>query len=251
MKKALKIILGILFFPIAVYVLIWKNKKMKNAVKIILTVIWTMFVVVGCAGFNTDEPEVSDEQNKTSEVFTTKPEETAAEITAEPEQTTEPPVTTAETEAATSEPPAVTTEAETTLTEAPETEPSTEAETAPETEATLPKRYKLEYNNCIDVVYNEIDGRNVVVIKSRHTADADKKSAKRCFYDVEDLIQNQGLETFDEIQYWTVKDLGDGDVKLVAFTVNKDTIQKIYNKQIAVSEYEKYVDDLWVHPGLK
>lgn len=43
MNKGLKITLGIVFYPVSVYILIWKS-KMHDALKIILTVLWTPLV---------------------------------------------------------------------------------------------------------------------------------------------------------------------------------------------------------------
>ena len=64
-------------------------------------------------------------------------------------------------------------------------------------------------------------------------------------------MQNQGGDSFDEIQYWTVAVMSDGsEGKVLPFTVSKDLINKIINGKVVENELGDYVDDLWVLPSL-
>lgn len=85
--KALKIILGIVFLPVTVYILIWKSQKLQKKVKIALTVVWSIIVLAAMFGGggsskptdNTDtaEPVVTEATEPVTEpvteVVTTKP----------------------------------------------------------------------------------------------------------------------------------------------------------------------------------
>ena len=44
--KALKIILGIIFFPITILILIWKSQKLSKKAKIIITAIWYVIMII-------------------------------------------------------------------------------------------------------------------------------------------------------------------------------------------------------------
>ena len=88
--KALKIILGIIFFPITVYILIWKSQKMNKKVKIILTAVWTFFVLVAAAPRSSDNSNTIETEEPsvtvavTTEAVTEPVTEAAEEPTEEP-----------------------------------------------------------------------------------------------------------------------------------------------------------------------
>ena len=66
------------------------------------------------------------------------------------------------------------------------------------------------------------------------------------------MILNQGADKYDEIQYWAVADMTDGsESKVISFTVDKDLISMIKNKQIVGNQIVDYGKDLWILPSLK
>ena len=72
------------------------------------------------------------------------------------------------------------------------------------------------------------------------------------YYNVCDLIKNQGLDAYDEVQYWAVADTTSGDeAKVISFTVPKSVIAKIASGNFPDNTLGDYVEDLWIHPSLK
>lgn len=72
------------------------------------------------------------------------------------------------------------------------------------------------------------------------------------YMNVADVILNQGGNQFDEIQYWAVADMTDGsESKVISFTLDKNTIDGIYNGNIIDIQLGDYVTDLWILPSLQ
>ena len=107
---------------------------------------------------------------------------------------------------------------------------------------------KLAHGDLLSVMQNE---RNVVVkakIKSNMT---NQMTIDQNYYSVTDLIKNHGFNTCDELQYWAVADMTSGDEsKVISFTVDKDTIDKVYSGNILDNKLGEYVSDLWILPSL-
>ncbi|WP_455619661.1 hypothetical protein [Eisenbergiella sp.] len=132
-------------------------------------------------------------------------------------------------------------------TEAPETSTgSTESEKAEAAE------YKLEHGDLVSAIVNEIEGQNVLVVKAKISSSYNNKSTvDQNYYNVEDLIQNQGCAEFDEIQYWAVSDMSDGtESKVISFTLDAELIRKIAEKSVAANQLGDYVADLYILPSL-
>lgn len=154
----------------------------------------------------------------------------------------------------TTEPAADTTEQASESEAEPVTEAQTEAETAPESEAEPAEpSYSLEFGELVSVVTNEIDGQNVIVVKAKITPSYDNKATvDQNYYNVEDLIQKQGCDAFDELQYWAVADMTDGsEQKVVAFTVSSSLIKMIADGSVPANQLGDYVDDLYILPSLQ
>ncbi len=111
--------------------------------------------------------------------------------------------------------------------------------------------YTIKFGELLDVTENEMN--NVAVFKTKiEPSFTNDKTIKQNYHNVEDLIRNQGADKFDEIQYWAVADMTDGsESKVIAFTLNKQTIEGIANENIHAIELGDYVDDLWILPSLK
>lgn len=130
----------------------------------------------------------------------------------------------------------------------------TKTEVEEGSEATEPEigSYTLEHGELVEANENEIDGRSVLVVKAKISSSYNNDATvDQNYYNVEDLIQNQGCDKFDEIQYWAVADMSDGsESKVVSFTVDADLIQKIAEKSVAANQLGDYVADLYIHPSL-
>lgn len=79
-----------------------------------------------------------------------------------------------------------------------------------------------------------------------------KATIHQNFFNVEDFIKNQNGNTYDEIQYWAVADMTDGEEeKVISFTVDKKIIDDLYNDKIAANMLDSYLNDFWVIESLK
>lgn len=250
MNKGLKIVLGILFFPVTIYILIWKS-KLSKALKITLTALWTplafcaLFIFVGMisaisdiASGNYVPPEKTE---VTTVVTTTTVPETVT--TTEEVKTTAPETVMATEEVKTTVP--VTT-IETTV---PETEAVTEA-----IKTEKAAEYSLLHGELISTITNTVNDKNVIVIKAKISPSySNKATIDQNYFNIEDFVKNQNGSQFDEIQYWAVAAMTDGsEGKVISFTVNKDMINSILtDKYFVPISYGDYVEDLWILPSLK
>ena len=111
----------------------------------------------------------------------------------------------------------------------------------------------LEYGELLELNENEIDGAAVAVVKAKIDSQASNKmTIDQNYYTVVDLIQNQGFDKYDEIQYWAVADMTDGsESKVIAFTLDKDLIDRIAAGSFPANTLGDYVTDLWILPSLE
>lgn len=133
----------------------------------------------------------------------------------------------------------------------PHTEKVTEKVTEKETE--LPNAVKitsLEHGDLEDVI--EVEGENAITIKAKISPSYNNKATiDQNYFNVADIICNQGCENYSRIDYWAVADMsGGGEAKVISFSLESDTIQKIYNKQIAETQIGDYASELWLHQSL-
>lgn len=98
--------------------------------------------------------------------------------------------------------------------------------------------------------FNEYDGGVVIKVKIKQSY-SNKTTISQNYFNIDDLIVNQGCSKYDEIQYWAVAQMTDGtDSKVISFTVPKSTITKIKNGDIAANQMGDFVDDLYILPSL-
>ena len=245
MNKGLKIVLGILFFPVTIYILIWKSKLSKT-LKITLTALWTplafcaLFIFVGMISAISDIASgnyVPSEKSEVTTVVTTTTSEPMTTITTTPVT-----ITTTE-EVKTTAPVTI---IETTV---PETETVTEA-----IKTEKAAEYSLLHGELISTITNTVNDKNVIVIKAKISPSySNKATIDQNYFNIEDFVKNQNGSQFDEIQYWAVADMTDGsESKVISFTVNKDMINSILtDKYFVPISYGDYVEDLWILPSLK
>lgn len=103
-----------------------------------------------------------------------------------------------------------------------------------------------------DLVDTTITGTTLVIKAKIQPSMNNKMTIDQNYYNVCDIIRNQGGDQYDEIQYWAVADMTDGsESKVVAFTVPKDMIQTIATKDFPDNTLGDYVDDLYILPSLQ
>ena len=92
-----------------------------------------------------------------------------------------------------------------------------------------------------------------VIIKAKITSNlTNEMTVKQNYLAVADLIRLNGFNTAGEIEYWAVADMTDGsESKVVQFTLDKITIDGIYNETILSTDVGDYATDVWIHPSLQ
>lgn len=115
-------------------------------------------------------------------------------------------------------------------------------------ESSTNKTYKLKFGELLESNTND----NTLVVKAKISPSfSNKTTIDQNGYNVEDIILNQGGDSFDEIQYWAVADMNDGsEGKVISFTLNKDQINSIKNKQLVGNKIVENASDVWILPSL-
>lgn len=144
-------------------------------------------------------------------------------------------------------------ETHTTEVETPEIETVVESEiqieTASDDISTKFEITSLEHGELLD--YTTVAGPLVIKAKIQPSL-TNKLTIDQNYMNVADVILNQGGNQFDEIQYWAVADMTDGsESKVISFTLDKATIDGIYNGNIVDIQLGDYANDLWILPSLK
>ncbi len=111
--------------------------------------------------------------------------------------------------------------------------------------------YKIRYGDLLSV---NASGGTVVVKAKISPSYSNKATVNQNYFSVCDMIKNQGLDLYDEIQYWAVADMTNGtEAKVISFTVPADVIRNVkeLGKNFPDNTLGNYVTDLWIHPSLE
>lgn len=109
--------------------------------------------------------------------------------------------------------------------------------------------YSLQYGELLSV-YKEVGSTAVIKAKIKPSL-TNKLTITQNYYNVCDLIQNQGLDVFQTIKYWAVADLDSGrEGKVISFTVPKVVIDRVAKGNFPENKLGEYVQDLWILPLL-
>lgn len=113
--------------------------------------------------------------------------------------------------------------------------------------------YTLMFGELLDANPSGGSDGKTLVIKAKISSQASRDlTVKQNYHNVEDIIKNQGGDKFDCIDYWAVARMSDGsEQKVVAFTVDSDTIKDVANGSTVAIELGDHVDDLFVHSSLQ
>ncbi|WP_298126788.1 hypothetical protein [uncultured Clostridium sp.] len=107
----------------------------------------------------------------------------------------------------------------------------------------------LKFGELLDVTTNN----DILIIKAKISPSYNNKATiNQNGFNVEDIILNQGGDAFNEIQYWAVADMTDGsESKVISFTLTKDQITSIKNKQLVGNQIVDKATDVWILPSLQ
>lgn len=108
---------------------------------------------------------------------------------------------------------------------------------------------KTKFGELLSVIYND----GIVVVKTKITSNlTSNMTIEQNYFIVEDLVKEHGFNTCKELQYWAVADMADGDErKCISFTLDKHTIDSLYNGNIVANQLGENVQDLWILPSLQ
>ncbi len=97
-----------------------------------------------------------------------------------------------------------------------------------------------------------IKNEDTLVVKAKITPSYNNKATiNQNNFNVQDIVKNQGGDTYKEIQYWAVADMEDGsESKVVSFTISESVIQMIANNSIPGNTIMDYATDVWILPSL-
>lgn len=111
-----------------------------------------------------------------------------------------------------------------------------------------PAGLKLHYGELVDLKQNG----GTVVVKARFTSHLSRQTFITInFINIGDLVQKNGFNTCEEIQYWAVYKQGETEYKVISFTVDKSAITALYNDSIVPAQLSDYAKDLWVAPNIQ
>ena len=138
----------------------------------------------------------------------------------------------------------------------PAPKPEAQPEPAPKPEAqpepALEEQYTLQHGTLLDA--NPKGGVNMdtLVIKAKITPSYNNEATiHQNYFNIEDIVRNQGGTEFAAIDYWAVADMTDGsESKVISFLVNSDTINALYNQKIPANQLGDYAEDLYILPSL-
>lgn len=104
-----------------------------------------------------------------------------------------------------------------------------------------------------DLVSVNYGGGGVIVVKGKIQAlFTNDQTVKQNYFSVCDLIKRWGFDTCQELQYWAVADMSNGEEnKVISFTLDRATIEGVANGNIIENQLGDYVSDLYIHPSLK
>lgn len=107
----------------------------------------------------------------------------------------------------------------------------------------------LKFGELLDATTND----GILIIKAKISPSySNKATITQNGFNVEDIILNQGGDSFDEIQYWAVADMTDGsESKVISFTLTKDHINSVKNEQLFGNEIVDKAIDVWILPSLQ
>lgn len=108
---------------------------------------------------------------------------------------------------------------------------------------------KLHTGDLLEVNYGG-DG-NVIVKAKIQSMWNNRQTIDQNYFNVSHLIQDNGFDACNELQYWAVADMQSGEEgKVISFRLDTPLIQAVANQSVLPNQLEDYVSDLWILPSL-
>lgn len=109
---------------------------------------------------------------------------------------------------------------------------------------------KLKYGELLNV-NEDLDNSRIIIKAKIEPSMTNNLTIQQNGFNIEDFILNQGGDKYNEIQYWAIADMQDGsEGKVISFTVGKDLINSIKNKNVVGNKIIDNATDLWILPSL-
>lgn len=103
-----------------------------------------------------------------------------------------------------------------------------------------------------DLLDATINGTSLIVKAKIQPSYSNQATIDQNYFNVTDLVQDQGADVFREIQYWAVADMTNGsEGKVIQFTCKRDLIKHIKEDGLLGGMIADYVEDLWILPSLQ
>ena len=110
-----------------------------------------------------------------------------------------------------------------------------------------PQDLQLRFGEVESINQND----KTVVIQAVITPNlTNKMTIGENYYNVEQLIKQNGFNTCDKLCYWAMLKDGDTAIKIIQFDLSKNVIDMIYSEKILGSQIPDYATDLWIAPAL-
>lgn len=115
--------------------------------------------------------------------------------------------------------------------------------------ASASRNIALTYGKLVDVKENN----DVLILKAKIESQAtNKQTVDQNYYNVVNYIEKQDMAGINELQYWAVAKMQNGDeAKVISFTVPKSVIDRIKAGNFPANQLGNYVDDLWILSSLR
>ena len=108
---------------------------------------------------------------------------------------------------------------------------------------------KMSNGELVDATIN---GTTLIVKAKIQPSFSNQATIDQNYFNVTDIVQNQGADVFREIQYWAVADMTDGsEGKVIQFTAGRELIRHIKEDGFLGGMIADYVEDLWILPSLQ
>lgn len=108
---------------------------------------------------------------------------------------------------------------------------------------------KIEHGKLVDATIN---GTTLIIKAKIEPSFTNSMTVDQNYYNVCDIIKNQGGSDFDTISYWAVADTQSGEeIKVISFDVPSNVIALVQSDNFAENTLGDYVDDLWILPSLR
>ena len=107
---------------------------------------------------------------------------------------------------------------------------------------------EIKHGELLSVIYND----GIVVVKAKiQPSFTNDLTIGQNYFNVCDLIKNHGFNSCEELQYWAVADMTNGEeAKVISFDLDKNTINNVYDEKIVENQLGNYVNNLFIHASL-